>query len=512
MIAYCAHCGGENRSEAQFCRFCGQDLGTYPGERVASRTEESQPSPLDQSEVLSNKTVPYVQTGDSDEQSPPDLQPPEATQEPLAAGFEGSDGSPLSQVEPATVQEHIDILTSPHAIDGVIELVSPSATPAGDIQPPPDQDAASFPEERILPDRFRMLGSLPGEADHLIYQAVDLLRCWNCHTLQSEPGLRFCEDCGAESSQECLVNLRVIPPNEIQQLSESDCEWFEHAGRVFGVELPSSPAPDPKKSPLMRLVSGFHTDQGLVREINEDSLLVLQCYGLCETRNSPLLAFYAVADGIGGQDAGEVASRIAVHTLAAQLMQRIFVPELAGGSVPLEELIGQLRQAILAANQAILDQQKASGGSNMGCTLTAALLRDSVAIVANIGDSRTYRLHAGCLTQLTRDHSMIARIKEETPLPPDNVMALAHKGVIYRSLGDESDLVVDLDIHELSIGDRLLLCSDGLWEMLIDEFIEDVLLEQFDPMAASQRLVKLANLAGGDDNISVIVVDLMLAG
>ncbi|MBN1669095.1 MAG: serine/threonine-protein phosphatase, partial [Anaerolineales bacterium] len=291
-------------------------------------------------------------------------------------------------------------------------------------------------------------------------------------------------------------------------LRDTGAEWFEQNGSVYIVEIPAKTVSPGDKLPRIRLVSGFHTDVGQVREVDEDSLLALQLDGLCEMTNSPVLAFFAVADGIGGQDAGEIASRIAVHTLAAQVMQRIFIAELGGNQSPIEELSEQLYQAILAANQAILDLRETLDGSNMGCTLTAALLRGTTAVVANIGDSRTYLMHDGKLSQLTRDHSMVAKLVEQNLMRPEEIYSFEQKGVIYRSLGDNFDLLVDLDVVELSIGDRLLLCSDGLWDMVRDTFIEDVMLEQYDPQPASERLVELANMAGGEDNISVIVVDI----
>jgi serine/threonine protein phosphatase PrpC len=102
---------------------------------------------------------------------------------------------------------------------------------------------------------------------------------------------------------------------------------------------------------------------------------------------------------------------------------------------------------------------------------------------------------------------MAAKMVEQNLMRPDEIYAFEQKSVIYRSLGDNSDLLIDLDVIELAIGDRMLLCSDGLWEMVRDTFIEDVMLEQYDPQPASERLVELANMAGGEDNITVIVVD-----
>jgi serine/threonine protein phosphatase PrpC len=365
----------------------------------------------------------------------------------------------------------------------------------------------TLPAGTVLQNRFRIIQLLSQEDNSLLYQAVDLLRCWSCQTVQSQPDLRFCEVCGAELAKQFVINLRATPAIDPAQLPDLQSEWFKEDEYVFIIEIPVQPAAAGNKLLRTRLISGFHSDSGQVREIDEDSLLSMHLDGLCEMANAPALGFFAVADGIGGHDAGEVASRVAVHTLAAQVMQRIFIAELGGQLSPIEELAEQLQAAIMEANQAILDLRETLADSNMGCTLTAALIRGTSAVITNIGDSRTYWMHEGKLSQITRDHSMAAKLVEQNLMRPDEIYAFEQKGVIYRSLGDNAALIVDTDILELSVGDRLMLCSDGLWDMVRDPFIEDVLLEQYDPQQASERLVELANLAGGEDNISVIVVD-----
>ena len=507
MTTYCAHCGGENRSEAQFCRFCGQVLGTFPDERVASRVEE-QESPAAAPETQIESLDAPLEDAAPEQPALPDYPAEDELQEAQL---------PVETI-PAESPAPLEILAAVEADAGQLELPpaaddqasEPELQPepqASDIQPSQEETGAFLAAGLVLQNRFRIVQALSKEEESLLYEAVDLQRCWGCQTVQTQPDLRFCEVCGAELSQPFMVNLRVIPAIASDQLLNMDTEWFEQDGKVYIVEIPAKPVHQGDRAPRIRLLSGFHTDVGQVREVDEDSLLALQLDGLCEMANSPVLAFFAVADGIGGQDAGEIASRIAVHTLAAQVMQRIFVAELGGNLSPIEELSEQLHQAILAANQAIVDLRETLEGSNMGCTLTAALLRGTTAVVANIGDSRTYLMHEGKLSQITRDHSMAAKMVEQNLMRPEEIYAFEQKGVIYRSLGDNFDLLVDLDVVELSIGDRLLLCSDGLWDMVRDAFIEDVLLEQYDPQPASERLVEVANMAGGEDNITVIVVD-----
>jgi protein phosphatase len=142
----------------------------------------------------------------------------------------------------------------------------------------------------------------------------------------------------------------------------------------------------------------------------------------------------------------------------------------------------------------------------MGTTLTAALIVDGRAVVANVGDSRTYLWRDEALEQITRDHSLVATLVAAGRLEPEAVYTHDQKGMIYRSVGEAADLRVDMFALSLRPGDRLVLCSDGLWEMVRDEGLAAALRAEADSQAACDRLVDEANRAGGEDNISVLVV------
>jgi protein phosphatase len=142
----------------------------------------------------------------------------------------------------------------------------------------------------------------------------------------------------------------------------------------------------------------------------------------------------------------------------------------------------------------------------MGTTLTAALVRDEMALIANVGDSRTYLWRDGELVQITSDHSLVAQLVEAGALAPDEIYTHPEKSAIYRSLGHAPEVEVDLFEQPLESGDRLVLCCDGVWEMLRSDGIEEVLLMEPDPQCACEEMVRRANLAGGEDNISVVVV------
>jgi serine/threonine protein phosphatase PrpC len=126
--------------------------------------------------------------------------------------------------------------------------------------------------------------------------------------------------------------------------------------------------------------------------------------------------------------------------------------------------------------------------------------------VAHVGDSRAYRWNAEGLEQLTTDHSVVASMIAEGRAAPEELYTHPHRNVVYRCIGDKPTVEVDTDMLPLAPGDRIILCSDGLWEMIRDAGIEDVMLQEADPQAAADLLVKHASVAGGEDNISVIVL------
>lgn len=226
---------------------------------------------------------------------------------------------------------------------------------------------------------------------------------------------------------------------------------------------------------------GSRTDIGCLRDHNEDSLIV-----------APPL--FAVADGMGGHAAGEVASEIAVNVLAERAPAH-----------PDSETLGQ---AVEEANRAIIRAaHEGRGREGMGTTMTAAMLEGERLIIAQVGDSRAYLLHQGKIQQLTRDHSLMADMIEAGQLTPEEARSHPNRSVITRALG--SDPHTQPDLYEINVetGDRLLVCSDGLSGMLRDQDIEATLARVHDPQRCASQLVNEAIAAGGHDNITVIVAD-----
>ena len=226
---------------------------------------------------------------------------------------------------------------------------------------------------------------------------------------------------------------------------------------------------------------GSRTDIGYVRDHNEDSLIIIP----------PL---FAVADGMGGHEAGEIASEITVNTLA----------ELAPSHLDAEGLTA----AVEAANYNVMKASRQGiGRDGMGTTLTAAMLEGERLLIAQVGDSRAYLLHKGHLQQITRDHSLMADLIEAGQITPEEARVHPNRSVITRAIG--SDIHMRPDIYELNVdaGDRILLCSDGLSSMISNNAIESIMRRQSDAQHCADELVTAALENGGADNVTVVVAD-----
>ena len=264
--------------------------------------------------------------------------------------------------------------------------------------------------------------------------------------------------------------------------------------------------PEPVHVPVKLCYShGSRSDVGKVRTLNEDSLAAVNL-SVNRTSDHESLGVYVVADGVGGHDAGEVASRVAVGALVKTLLETLITEELDTFSETREERYADLlSDAVHTANDAVLKARK-QHRADLNTTLTAALVVGCWAYVANVGDSRTYLFHDGRLKPITTDHSMVARLVAIGMIKPDEVYTHPQRNVIYRALGDSQDFEVDTYSIRLEPEDRLVLCSDGLWEMARDPQMEAILGSVSSPIDACDRLVAQANTNGGVDNISAVVV------
>jgi serine/threonine protein phosphatase PrpC len=303
----------------------------------------------------------------------------------------------------------------------------------------------------------------------------------------------------------------------------------------------------------LKLMAADKTDVGRQREQNEDSV-----YKRIESSNDGDgdCGLFVVADGMGGYQAGEVASRIAVETignalsdffkpLSEQVTVKLSIPasmsEDPDATIVIEPLklpskeqtgaggqktrklpetpVGRsveerFTAAIQQANDAIIryGEQKTSA-RGLGCTVTAALILHDRAYIANIGDSRTYLLRDDQLKPVTRDHSLVAKLVETKQIEPEDVYTHPQRNLIYRSLG-AGHKKVDVDVFQETLrpNDTLLLCSDGLWEMLRPEDLQRELSEKQSPQQICNTLIDMANQNGGEDNISAIIVHVSALG
>ncbi len=240
------------------------------------------------------------------------------------------------------------------------------------------------------------------------------------------------------------------------------------------------------------------TSVGQVRKNNEDNLSLWALDGV-------LLAL--VADGMGGAAAGEEASRLAVEAVQAEFLGDDRSSDL--GFVSEDDLSSRVREAIQDANKSVVERAQGDVAlKGMGTTSTLALVRGNQVIVAHVGDSRAYLLDGQTkrMAQVTTDHSFVQALVESKLITPEQARTHPMNNVLYRALGQSMDLEVDLFKHFVKGGDRLIMCSDGLTKHLNPDEIKRIVLESGSPEEATLDLVELTNERGGEDNVSVIVV------
>lgn len=259
----------------------------------------------------------------------------------------------------------------------------------------------------------------------------------------------------------------------------------------------------------IRLAVACETDIGRVREVNQDSV-----YAWC-SNDEPVepRGLLVVADGVGGHRAGEVASQLAVSTLVTALS-----PMLRGDSVTRPLASGMMTRllfnAINRANEAILlkAQENPDELGDMGTTLACALVLGKLAILGSIGDSRIYRLSGDELTQLSRDHSLVAELVLAGLLSAEAAAEHPRRNVLTQVLGSREKINPDLRVINLFVGDRLLVCSDGLWGGLKDtEELAALLSVPGEVEKSVKSLIEQANRNGGQDNIGVAMLDVLPA-
>jgi len=390
-----------------------------------------------------------------------------------------------------------------------VKLAEPDAptAPAEPVGAPAPDSVAPLTPGTVIADRFEIVELVESSPDHNRYRARDRARCATCGYEGNAPGDAYCAECGASLQTPAyatiLEQLHVRPEAYDAHFAEGPRDYYVTAEPSQGKAESSAEGGPP--SPV-RLLWGRATDAGLKRDHNEDFV-----EGWLYTRASGgLVALFVVADGLGGQDSGEVASRMATEAVWDSLRDGVWQPIIQGQEFEPDSLEERVAEAARAANRVVYDERIARG-SEMSTTLAMALIVDTTAYIANVGDSRTYLWNADGLQRISHDHSLVQRLVDAGQITPEEVYTHPQRNLIYQSVGDRPEVQADTFRRPLGVDDRLVLCSDGLWEMVHDDGLEEVLLSEPDPQRACDRLIKNANLAGGEDNITVIIVQVQRA-
>ena len=251
------------------------------------------------------------------------------------------------------------------------------------------------------------------------------------------------------------------------------------------------------------------TDVGVVRMNNEDNFIIRSVSTRIATTQSvdgkvtgnAQGNIFIVADGMGGMAAGEVASQMAVELVASRLIEQLKQHSPRSQSAFAKILAGTVEET----NRLVLEESKRNSElKGMGTTLTAAAIHYSSICFAQLGDSRAYLVRNGHIAQMTQDQSLVAQLVATGALRPEDAKTHPQRNVILQALGVQSHIDVAITWADLKRGDRLVLCSDGLWGKIDPDEIEDH-LDRYDPVSACEVLVKLARERGGEDNITVVV-------
>jgi PPM family protein phosphatase len=256
---------------------------------------------------------------------------------------------------------------------------------------------------------------------------------------------------------------------------------------------------------LQQLVAASGQSVGKQRELNEDSLLVLTTTLAGNSGNLPF-GVYIVADGMGGHQYGEVASNVAIRIVAGHIMRKFQSYLFSIKPAPPDESLQEIMQTAVREAQKAIQSEAPSSGT----TLTAALVLGQQVTIAHVGDSRAYHIYPdGRAEVVTRDHSLVKRLEELGHISPAEAENYPHRNVLYRALGQGEILEADVFTVSFPQTGYLMLCSDGLWGVVADRDINKIIREAPSLQRACQNLVEAANAAGGPDNISVIIVQMI---
>lgn len=333
----------------------------------------------------------------------------------------------------------------------------------------------------------------------------------------TDDGIVVTQGADAEASrpQEPIVQM----PEKVEEPAAASNEAEKNMPEQAAVTatLPASPAPQSDDAagtrplppletivpePGQRLIFGQLSDVGMVRGNNQDAVYSVLTTG---TSNDDLPDFglFIVADGMGGHQEGERASSVTTRMVARHVMQEILKPmvEQRMSDPDRPPIADVLREAVKQANEAVTEEI-----SDGGTTATAAVILGDLVYIAHVGDSRAYMITDDGIEQVTRDHSLVQRLIELDQLTPEEAAEHPQRNVLYKAIGQSETLEADTITRRLQPRARLLLCSDGLWNMVSEDTILEVVKQSSDPQAACNQLVRMANERGGPDNITIVLI------
>ncbi len=332
----------------------------------------------------------------------------------------------------------------------------------------------------------------------------------NSGTVAAPDEIRITNDISTAAAAPPAPVIQPPPPSEKQRPAD-DVQAVKPAEQPKAAQdadsLGTRPLPPletivPK--PGQRLSFGHLSDVGMVRGNNQDSVLTLFASGT-SADELPDFGLFIVADGMGGHQEGERASAITVRIVARYVLHEIYTTLLDQqmNAPDRPSIADVLRAAVQEANESVTEQIPEGG-----TTVTSTVIIGDLAYIAHVGDSRAYLITDDRIEQITRDHSLVQRLIELDQLTPEEAIDHPQKNVLYRAIGQSETLDVDAITRRLPPRSRLLLCSDGLWNMVSEDTLQELVARNKDPQEACNQLVKLANERGGLDNITVTLIQM----
>jgi serine/threonine protein phosphatase PrpC len=433
--------------------------------------------------------------------------------------------APIASLAAAPQAEPLDEPLPPYDLDEMPEHPAPPAMPT-----PTDGLPWPLPPTIIVGGRYRVeelvRSSQTEHGPENVYRARDLQayeECWSCGAKHDNATALdpYCDQCGADMlSREFVLVERLTSDAGAAEATEASDDEATDGARVFAQGLRTyEVAPKPISAihfPSGVRVSAYVTaDHGQTRqgEANEDSTALVVFDAVYNSRHDPH-ALGIVADGLGGHDSGQDASKLVVQTMLEVLVPALMPAAPADeqseddntADAPAFDGEKLLRDAARAANVALCAANDAQQ-ADMGSTLVAALIAGDSAWIVNMGDSRGYVYDDHGLRRVTKDHSLVEQLIDAGMIPPEERYEHPQRNQILKSLGADPRLEADIFPQELRPGTRILLCSDGVWEMVRDDELARILRETASTAEACERIVRAANENGGEDNISVVLFD-----